>query len=341
MATASEHPHTPADSPPHWQAAELDARALRIEEIILRAPRKYTRPQILAKTGMTEERARRLWRSLGFADVGNDEAVVFTDRDLEAVARLEQLRATGLVSSDLQDAVIRSMAQAMAGLADWQVEYLYHLLADGNEDPRRWPVDLPTLLPELERLQTYIWRRHLAVAAGRLITSAPDEGDIRTLTVGSVDLVGFTRTVRRITPNQLVELIELFHGIAADTIADHHGRLVKTVGDAVLFVTDDPRDGARVALDLLDRTTEHRALPELRTGLALGPVLTRFGDIYGEVVDKASRLCSHARPGRILVDEGMAEALAEEPDLTLRIRRPLAGRGYPLLASWGLRRTPG
>lgn len=316
-----------------------DSAALRVEEIILRAPRKYTRPDILRLTGMSEERARRLWRALGFADVGDDRAVVFTDRDLEAVDRLEELRATGLVSTDLQDAVIRSMAQAMAGLADWQVGYIYHVLAGQGDDPKKWPVNLRTLLPELEGLQDYIWRRHLAVAAGRLIASAPHEGDVRTLAVGCVDLVGFTRTVRRITPTQLVELVELFHGMAADTIAAHRGRLVKTVGDAVLFVTDQPADSARVTLDLLDRTAGVELLPELRSGLAFGPVLTRFGDIYGEVVDSASQLCAHARPGRILIDEAMAESLRESEDFSLRIRRPVARRGSPRLASWGLRRA--
>ncbi|HEY1969538.1 MAG TPA: adenylate/guanylate cyclase domain-containing protein [Pseudonocardia sp.] len=316
---------------------QRDALNRRIEEIILQAPKKYTRTQVLELTGMDEVRAKRLWRSLGFADVG--DAPAFTDRDLEAVARVEELRATGLVSSDLQDAVIRSMAQAMAGLTDWQVSYLYHVLEERGTDPRAWPLNLRQLLPELEGLQEFIWRRHLAVAAGRLLASAPDEADLRTLTVGSVDLVGFTRTVRRISPTQLVELVELFHGIASDAIADHNGRLVKTVGDAVLFVTDHPEDAALIALDLLDRTGETDGLPELRTGLALGPVLTRFGDIYGEVVENASRLCTHARPGRILVDRQLEEALRADPRFALRIRRPLVERGYPRLQSWGLRRS--
>jgi adenylate cyclase len=324
-------------------ADESNSDALRVEEIILRAPRKYTRPEILRRTGMSEERARRLWRSLGFADVTNDEAVVFTDRDLEAVERLEQLRNTGLVSSDLQDAFIRSMAQAMAGLADWQVEYIYEQLRNEGTDPANWRVNLRTLLPELERLQDHVWRRHLAAAAGRLIASAPNEGDIRTLTVGSADLVGFTRTVRRISPSQLVELVELFHGLAADTIADHGGRLVKTVGDAVLFVTERPDAAGLIALDLLDRTATEEAatLPELRTGLAFGGVLTRFGDIYGEVVQNASRLCSHARPGRILVDEALAAILGEDDRFTVRPRRPVSDHGYPRLPSWGLRRGSG
>ena len=301
-------------------------------------PRRYSRRDVHALTGIADERARHLWRSLGFADVAEDD-VMFTETDLAAIGQLEQLRATGLVSTDLQDAVIRSMAQAMSGLATWQVELLYQILRERQSAGEEWSVDLRELLTSLESLQNYVWRRHLAVAAGRLLATAPDEADIRTLVVGSSDLVGFTRMSRRLSPTQLIELIELFHGIAANVVADHRGRIVKTVGDAVLFVTDRPEDAAELGLDLIERTVAASGLPELRTGLAIGRTLTRFGDIYGEVVETASRLCTHARPGRVLVDHELAMALDGNPRFQLRLRRPLADRGYPRLHAWGLRRA--
>ena len=310
----------------------------RVEEAMLNAPRRYSREQVHTLTGIEDERARHLWRSLGFADVGQDD-VVFTETDLAAIGVLEQLRGTGLVSTDLQDAVIRSMAQAMAGLATWQVELLYQILRRRQRDGEDWPLDLRKLLGALERLQNYVWRRHLAVAAGRLLATAPDEAEIRTLVVGSTDLVGFTRTSRRLTPSQLIELVDLFHGIAANVVADHRGRIVKTVGDAVLFVTDRPEEAAELALDLIDRTVEASGLPELRTGLALGRTMTRFGDIYGEVVESATRLCTHARPGRVLIDHELAMTLDGDPRFRLRLRRPLVDRGYPRLHAWGLRRA--
>lgn len=309
----------------------------RVEEAVLGAPRRYTRRELHELTGLHEERASRLWRSMGFAGTG-DQDVVFTDTDLGALRRLEQLAGTGLVSPDLQYAVIRSMAQAMAGLAGWQVELLQQVLRESRAAGREWPLDLRTLLGALEALQNYVWRRHLAAAAGRLLASAPDEADLRTLVVGSSDLVGFTRTARRLSPTELIGLVELFHGIAAHVVADHRGRIVKTVGDAVLFVTDRPEDAAALALDLTERTVAASGLPELRTGLALGPTLTRFGDIYGEVVEHATRLCTHARPGRVLVDQGLATRLDGDPRFRLRLRRPLVDRGYPRLPAWGLRR---
>src|SRR5882757_1279910 len=310
----------------------------RIEEAVLNAPRRYARRQVHELTGIDEERAGHLWHSMGFARVGEDD-VVFTETDLAAIGLLEQLRATGLVSTDLQDAVIRSMAQAMAGLATWQVDLLYTNLRARELRGEDWPVDLARLLTALESLQNYVWRRHLAVAAGRLLATAPDEADIRTLVVGSTDLVGFTRTARRLSPSQLIELVELFHGIAANVVADHRGRIVKTVGDAVLFVTDSPEDAAELGLDLIERTVAASGLPELRTGLAIGRTLTRFGDVYGEVVETATRLCTYARPGRVLVDHDLALMLDGDPRFRLRLRRPLTERGYPRLHAWGLRRA--
>lgn len=310
--------------------------ARQVEEIMLGAPQQYTRGQLHELADIDAETDQQLWRSMGFANVG-DRDVVFTDNDLQAVRRLKQLGATGLVSDDLRHAVLRSMAQAMSGLAEWQIEMFYRVLANRPGQDRRWMADLQRLLPELESLQDYVWRRHLAVATARLITSAPDEADIQTLAVGSTDLVGFTRTARRLDSTQLLELVERFNGIATEVIADGRGRIVKTVGDAVLFVTDEPEGAARIALDMLERTAEEATLPELRTGLALGPVLTRFGDIYGGVVDNASRLCTHARPGRILVERELAGALEPDRRFTLRMRRPISERGYPRLHSWELR----
>ena len=328
----------PAESnePPAHTARQASPSSFdrEVEAAVLRAPRRYTRGQVHRITGIDEERAGRLWRSMGFADAGEDD-VLFTDSDLAAIGRLERLSSAGLVPAEVQEAVIRSMAQAMAGLATWQAELLNEVAGD-RED---WPSELREVLPVLEGLQNYVWRRHLAAAAGRLLALGPEEADVRTLAVGSADLVGFTRTARRLRPSQLVEMVELFHRIAAEVIADHRGRIVKTVGDAVLFVTYRPEDAAALALDLVDRMAEASGLPELRTGLAVGETLTRFGDVYGEVVDTAARLCRHARPGRILVDQTLATALEEDNRFQLRPRRPLTERGLPKLRSWGLRRA--
>jgi adenylate cyclase len=92
-------------------------------------------------------------------------------------------------------------------------------------------------------------------------------------------------------------------------------------------------------LDLLDAAAADPALPPLRAGLAYGPVVSRLGDVYGSTVNIASRLTSIGRPGSILVDRQMRDALAGDDRFRLRPRRPESVRGFHRLHSWRLRRA--
>lgn len=310
-----------------------------VEERILGGPRRYNLEQVLGGTGMDPEVATRLWRSMGFAAVEPDE-MVFTDGDREAIVQVQNLRSELLVPLEVQEAVTRTIGQAMAGLADWQVEMVYQLIQTGpTEVDESEIIDLGSrILPLLQRMQTYIWRRHLAAATGRLLRHLPDDSETRNLTIGFADMVGFTRATRRMTPVELTRLIEGFQSVAAQVVSESNGRVVKTVGDEVLFSAQRPQDGAEIALQLVERLAENDSLPELRIGVAVGPVVTRFGDVYGEVVNIAARLTTHARPGRILVDRNLALALEGHQGYRLRQRRPLSVRGYRHLAPWGLTR---
>jgi adenylate cyclase len=309
----------------------------RVERLLLRGPRLYTRRQVHELTGMPDTRTRRLWRSLGFADVPDDD-VVFTDADMDALDQLELLRLTGVVPTEVQEAVIRSMALSMAGLAEWLVGWIYH--QTGAEqlagDPDRALQAAAEALPLMDSLLSHAWRRQLVAAGRRLRAVRADDPNSNTAVVGSADLVGFTRTTRSMAPDRLVEMVELFHAIAAEVAARHGGRIVKTIGDEVQFIADRPEHAAELALELLDRTSG-AGLPELRIGMALGPVLHRFGDVYGDVVHTATLLGSQAPPGRVLVEQAMATALEPDPRFTLRLRRPISVPGYPSTQAWGLR----
>ena len=190
----------------------------------------------------------------------------------------------------------------------------------------------------VETLQSYAWRRHLVAAVGRFLSVPSAEQTVTTMIVGFADIVGYTSTVRHTGINELAVLLEAFEENASQTIVRHHGRVVKTVGDEVMFVADTPRDAAEIGLLLTDPGRVSQHLPQLRVGMAQGQVLTRFGDVYGPAVNLASRLTSLARPGAVLVDKELAKALREEPDLRLQGRRPAAVRGYHHLRSWWLRR---
>ncbi|HMO11921.1 MAG TPA: adenylate/guanylate cyclase domain-containing protein, partial [Actinotalea sp.] len=123
--------------------------------------------------------------------------------------------------------------------------------------------------------------------------------------VGLADVVGFTPRTADLGAAALADFVQGFEATARDVVAAHGGRVIKTVGDALLFVADDPDTGARVALGLVDVLGPESEAP-LRVGLVWGRVLARFGDIFGPTVALAARLCDQAGPGRVLVDEDTA-----------------------------------
>ncbi|GAA1197685.1 adenylate/guanylate cyclase domain-containing protein [Pseudonocardia alaniniphila] len=309
-----------------------------IEEIVLGAPRRYTRLRMSEVAGLDLDEGRRLWRSLGFAEVA-DDAVLFTEHDIEAVRLMTGLTEAGVLELDVREAVARAVAQQMSRLAEWQVGLVKRLIESRSDDVTAQQALETTaaVLPALESLQTYVWRRHLAATVHRVLATsgAQEEApDTWPLVVGFADMVGFTRTTRRRSSAELGEMIERFGSTTTEVIADGHGRIVKTVGDEVLFVADEIADGAAIALGLRDRARGEPLLPRLRIGLAAGPVLVRYGDVYGEVVNIASRLTTHADPDSVLVDRTVAQNLADDPRFTLRPLRPLTVRGYRHLHPW-------
>jgi adenylate cyclase len=135
-------------------------------------------------------------------------------------------------------------------------------------------------------------------------------------------------------------MVEDFESTAAEVIARHHGRVVKTVGDGVLFTAASAADAVEIGLELPDAwSAEER--PPLRTGAAYGAVLTRLGDVYSPVVNLASRLTSLARPGTLLVDRELADRLRDVPGYRVRPLRRVSVRGYDHLQPWLVRRRDG
>lgn len=321
--------------------ATNEALQQRLERILLGGSRKYTRLQVAQQAGVPQDRTRRLWRALGFATVADDE-VVFTDADVEAMRIADGLTQAGLIDSAAENAVTRTLGQHLSRLAEWQVDILWSLIVQDGE-LRMAEQDVAglvdQLLPELQRIQNFVWRRHLAAFAGRALAAPGEDLATRTQVVGFVDMVGYTRLTRRLHESELGAILDRFETVTTEVVAQHRGSVVKMIGDEVLFVTDDAANAAEIALTLAERTTADDTLPTVRGGMAYGRVLSRFGDVYGSTVNLASRLTSVARGGTVLVDKTLARELTGHSDYRLRTRRPLSVRGYQRLRPAALRRA--
>jgi adenylate cyclase len=333
-----------ADRDPGPAGTGLDLSGLveAVEANLLHGPLKYTREQVTGASGMSPAESRALWRALGFATVGDDEQV-FADADVDALRDVKALEALGELDDDVMRAMTRIIGQTFARLASWQGQLVVEIFArrpelladDGHE---RVVALLDELTPIVGRLHDYVWRRQLAAYFSRIASNAgAGVGTETALAVGFADMADFTALTRRSTEAELRGVLEAFESLATDVVGENRGQIVKTIGDEVLFTADDPRAAARIALRLLDAAETDDNLPQLRAGVAYGPVVMRLGDVYGQPVNIASRLTSVARPGAVLVDERLADELRDDAGFVLHALRPLSVRGYRHLHAWRLR----
>lgn len=318
-------------------SAGLDA----IEELILGEAPHLTRVQVAEQAGVPLDVARELWRLLGFAEQDDDD-IAFTEADVQALRYSHDLMRLGILSPERQAALVRTWGRSFARLAEWQTRLLTEVALERDD-----PVDEITsltgeVMPRLESLQNYVWRQHLAKASRRMLTTDSLGSDVTQLAVAFVDIVGFTSQSKELTDAELVTWIEFFEAECSAVVQEHGGRVIKNIGDEVLFVADDPAAAAEAALALTARGADaDHAFPSVRAGLAYGEVVARLGDVLGPTVNIASRLTSIARPGAVLVDDGAHEQLSADDASPFAFRklRRTSVKGYQRLQPWALRRA--
>lgn len=310
-----------------------------LEATLLGAPCELTRDEVADAVGIPEPEARSLWNAMGFADVGPAERA-FTTADVAALRTALRLAETGIVGADTVLVLARSMGQELARTAEAQVD-VFRTASGGLTSAEALDAAAhlaPGLMPMLEQLVVHVWRRQFAAATARAF-AATDGDENPSTAVGFVDLVDFTRSTQQWDASTLERTLERFERQTALRVTAAGGRVVKTLGDAVLYVTGDPGSAVEVALQTVDAHTEDDELPDVRAGVALGPLLVRLGDVFGAPVNLASRLTDEARPRTVLVDQATADALADDGSYDLKRLRRRSVRGYRSLTPHLLRRT--
>jgi adenylate cyclase len=307
----------------------------RLETAILGAAPQLTSEDVAAAAGVSPEEARRLWRALGFPDAGAHPA--FTEADLEALSTLVGAVREGTIDFDTAVRLTRAVGQTMARLADWQVATLSGRVdqRDEGEDVSGSRVDSALRLAErigvpFEQLLLYAWRRHLAAAVGRVEALGAKDEELHTVevTVGFADIVSFTALSNEMDEDRIGDLVEVFESRCADVVAARRGRVTKTLGDSVLFVTERPTTAMEIGLSIIDVIGNDARLPDVRIGLSTGAVVMRLGDVFGPPVNMAARLTVIARRNRVITDPATAALLPADEYETRRLpARPLRGFG--------------
>lgn len=317
---------------------DLSAALDTVERYLLGDTPSLTQAEVAERSGVPVEIAQELWRLLGFAHQP-DDARAFTEADVQALEYTHDLVQLGILSPDRQAALVRTWGRSFARLAEWQTRLLTDVALESH-DPVGSVTNLAKeVLPRVEALQDYVWRRHLASAGNRLMAQDSAGSDTSRLAVVFVDIVGFTSRSKELTESELVTWIEYFEAECSGLVVDHGGRVIKNIGDEVLYVAEDVRSAVDAALTMTDRgADEDDDFPEVRAGLAYGDTVSRLGDVFGPTVNLASRLTSLARPGTVLADLGAHEALDGVEQLELKRLRRTSVKGYAHLQSWAVRR---
>ncbi|MFA6297934.1 MAG: adenylate/guanylate cyclase domain-containing protein [Nocardioides sp.] len=348
-------PETP-DIPDGPDGPDLAGALEVVETYLLGEAPSLTRVQVAEQAGVPLEVAIELWRLLGFPTQGDDE-IAFAPLDVQALRDTRALIELGILGPERQAALVRTWGRSYARLAEWQTTLLTDMALESGDDTSETLAKLTgEVLPRVEALQSYVWRRHLVSAGSRLLAVEAPGSPVSRLAVVFVDIVGYTSRSKTLSEAELVEWLEYFESQTLGLVVDHGVRVIKNIGDEVLLVADDPFAAVEVALLMTARGRDDGdAFPAVRAGIAYGDVVSRLGDVFGATVNVAARLTSVARPGTVVVDRGAYEALTgrthdenddspandASPDsgapYSFRRMRRMSVKGYPRLQAWALK----
>ncbi|MBP3222671.1 MAG: adenylate/guanylate cyclase domain-containing protein [Actinomycetaceae bacterium] len=296
-----------------------------VEELI-GGPSIYTVKDVEERTELNREEIFAFWRSLGFPRIKNpDTDLIFTDQDVEAMRQhAKMMNVTKMrLSDDAVHILMRAQSQMMDRLVLWQqeafVEYAEHALGLDGISARFWMLDhISDFTDFLSSHMSYAWKRHLAALLRRTeieigtMKSENNNGVQLQRALGFIDMVSFTRLSREMDTSELIALIETFDRLCRDIITTRGARVVKTIGDAFLYIADSVEIAADVATTIVRKMQEVESMPPVHASLVWGGVVSRFGDVFGSTVNLASRLGDVAQPNTVLTDVSTAHFIMKK-----------------------------
>ena len=203
--------------------------------------------------------------------------MAFTDEDVNALHRMLNLIQVGQLDSDTATDLVRGLGQTTARLADWQINSLAGLLersgmiepADGlaASTLEVFADEVEKLMPDLEALLVYVWRRAIATAVTRAAAvggASPSGSGVPPAHRG---FRGHGRLHAAVPTVARGGTRQTGAGVRSRECG-HRGRrrwpTVKSVGDEVLFVASTAEQAAEIAVDLHAIHAEDDSVPEMR-----------------------------------------------------------------------------
>jgi class 3 adenylate cyclase len=275
------------------------------------------------------EELTHAWHALGLS-VSDGDQPVFSQVDIDGLAAWVALRAA--VGDEATLTLLRVLGASLArlseagstairlGLPDIQMEY-----SEDELTTARAYRAVGEFIPRLAVLMDAVFRHHTISARTYFEGVIRDNSASVICGIGFADLTGFTSLTQRLTPTELSALLVEFAAAVNDVVLADGGRVVKFIGDEVMWVSSTPEQLAKVALDLVEHPGAQEANLQVRAGLGYGSVLAIGGDYFGTAVNLAARLVTAAAPGQILA---AADVRDELPDWPAIPQDPLVLKGF-------------
>jgi len=276
---------------------------------------RMTRSEAIAMSGLDADTFDGFVTGFGLVPVAGAPPgeIGFTE------AEVETLKLIGSISSIFSEAETMGFVRVLGSSLGRIGEAAVSLFLTDVEDPHitagksefelaKKVYEAVGLLDGLSNRLDPILRRQLLQAVARTREAAVAERLEFRFAVGFVDLVGFTERSAEMSSANLTSFIRDFEGRAHDVMTRQGARVVKMIGDEVMFVATDAGSACRAAGALMEGFADEGGPVVPRAGIAYGNVLVRGGDYYGSVVNLASRLVGEAVPQEVLVTSDLADA---------------------------------
>jgi len=284
-------------------AAADDGELARLaaERFFLPATGRRTLTQVAETVGVSADDLRQLFHLCGL-DIADGAEPGLTDADADLARTF--LDATRLLGADAATQLLRVVAASVERIADAAVSAFVTTAGPTSLADDSALVDATSrataLQDRLPAAMDTLLRHQLVRLARPNVTGARAPFEVASAAVGFVDLVGFTSLAQRVPLDELGRLLAAFESGATEAVTAHQGRVVKFVGDAVMFRTTTLAHASLAAIDLVDRLADTSG-QVARGGIAAGEVLVRAGDCFGPVVNLAARATAAAPPAAVVV----------------------------------------
>jgi class 3 adenylate cyclase len=297
--------------------------------VLWSGPPIYTVQAAADELGVSAEDVAQAWALLGLTIAGPDIPAL-SQADVDGLATWLALKTA--VGADGASGMLRVLGAAMArlaeaeasviraGMPDIQMTHTHNELATAQAYRAA-----AEFIPRLGALMDTVHRHHLISARTYFEGVLQDTSASVTCGVGFADLSSFTALTQTLTPAQLSELLNEFAATVADVVHADGGRVVKFIGDAVMWVSPTAGQLVQAAVDLVDHPRARDEGLQVRAGLAYGTVLAINGDYFGNPVNLAARLVATAAPLQILAS---AELHGKLPDWPATALGPLTLKGF-------------